>query len=130
MAAWPPPREKRYANIQEVLDALTARDVLPRRPLVMLGFVGPALLLGVMSVFAWSSFETVMGESDEPLRTQVLDINKFAAKSVAKTVTNELERRYRAVEEMAASPCFKKCSKPRWPIPKWPSCAGSSKIRA
>ena len=83
---------ERYANVQEVLDALNARDRRrARRPLVLLGFVGPALLLAVMSVFAWSSFETVMDESDEALRERALDSNSFAAKYVAKTVTNELE---------------------------------------
>lgn len=99
-----PDRRDRYANVQEVLDALNAREQRrARRPLVLLGFVGPALLLAVISLFAWSSFETVMNESDETLRQRALDSNSFAAKYVAKTVTNELEIYYRAVEEMAAS---------------------------
>ncbi len=94
----------RYANVQEVLDALNARDRRrARRPLVLLGFVAPALLLAVMSVFAWSWFETAMNSSDDALRARALDSNSFAAKYVAKTVTNELEIYYRAVEEMAAS---------------------------
>ncbi len=104
-----PDRQQRYANIQEVLDALNVRERRrARRPLVLLGFVGPALLLGIVSIFAWSSFETVMAESDRELSNRVLDINNFAAKSVAKTVTNELELRYRAVEEMATSTRFQK----------------------
>ncbi len=104
-----PNREHRYANVQEVLDALNAREQRrARRPLMLLGFVGPALLLAVMSLFAWRSFETVMSESDEALSNRVLESNKFAAKFVAKTVTNELELFYRAVEEMAASPRFQK----------------------
>jgi serine/threonine protein kinase len=99
-----PDRKQRYANVQEVLDALNARDKRrARRPLVLLGFVGPALLMAVMSVFVWSFFETVMNDSDEALRRRALDSNSFAAKYVAKTVTNELEIYYRAVEEMAAS---------------------------
>ena len=61
-----------------------------------------------MSIFAWSSFDTVMSDSDEALRTRALNSNQFAAKYVAKTVTNELELRYRAVEEMAVSPRFQK----------------------
>jgi len=104
-----PDREQRFANVQEVVDALHARDQRrARRPLVLLGFVGPALLLGVVSIFAWSSFETVMGEYDEALRERALESNSFAAKYVAKTVTNELEVYYRAVEEMASSPRFQK----------------------
>ena len=92
-----------------MLDALAARDRRrARRPLVLLGFVGPALLLAIVSIFAWSSFETVMDESDAALRERALDSNEFAAKYVAKTVTNRLEVLYRAVEEMAASPRFQK----------------------
>lgn len=99
-----PKRDERYANVQEVLDALNARDRRrARRPLVLLGFVAPALLLAVMSLFAWSWFETAVNSSDDALRARALDSNSFAAKYVAKTVTNELEIYYRAVEEMAAS---------------------------
>ena len=102
-----PKRSQRYANVQEVLDALNARERRrARRPLVLLGFVGPALLLAIVSIFAWRSFETVMGNSDKALRNRALGSNRFAAKYVAKTVTNELEIYYRAVEEMAASPRF------------------------
>jgi len=99
-----PNRHDRYANVQEVLDALNAREARrTRRPLVLLGFAAPALLLAVVSVFAWSWFDTVMTESDVALRRRALDSNSFAAKYVAKAVTNELEIYYRAVEEMASS---------------------------
>ena len=64
------------------------------------------LLLAIVSIFAWSSFETVMGESDEALRSRALESNQFAAKYVAKTVTNKLELYFRAVEEMASSSRF------------------------
>ncbi len=102
-----PDRERRFANVQEVLDALNARDRRrARRPLVLLGFVGPALLLAIVSIFAYSSFDTVLNESDGLFREQALESNLFAAKYVAKTVTNELELLYRAVEQMAASPRF------------------------
>ena len=77
-----------------------------RPPLVLLGSVGPALLLAIMSMFAWQSFETVMNESDDALRKEALESNVFAAKYVAKTVTNKLEEYYRSVEEMAGSMRF------------------------
>ncbi|HEV3136687.1 MAG TPA: hypothetical protein VGZ26_02265, partial [Pirellulales bacterium] len=102
-----PNRQQRYANVQEVLDALNAREQRrARRPLVLLGFVGPALLLAIMSIFAWSMFETVMDDSDVELQRRALESNDFAAKYVAKTVTNKLELFYRAVEEMASSSRF------------------------
>ena len=123
-------RDQRYANVQEVLDALNARERRrARRPLVLLGFVAPALLLAVMSVFAWSWFETAVNSSDDALRTRALDSNSFAAKYVAKTVTNELEIYYRAVEEMAASYRFQSPTGIDSPIiPRSPGCAAISMI--
>jgi eukaryotic-like serine/threonine-protein kinase len=97
-------RNRRYANVQEVLDALNERDKRrARRPLVLLGFIGPALLLGVMLIFGWSWFSTVMNESDEALRLRALKSNNFAAKYVAASVTNKFEEYSSAVEEVAAN---------------------------
>ncbi len=100
-------RDKRYANVQAVLDALSARDVRRARgPLVALGAVGPALVLVVMSLFALWSFEQVLTESYNSLAKRTLETNSFFAKFVAKSVTNELERRFTAVDEMAGSTRF------------------------
>jgi serine/threonine protein kinase len=100
-------RNGRFANVQAVLDALDARaQRRARRPLVLLGAVGPALVLLVMSFVAWRWFETVVGQSDETLRNRALESNHFAAQYIAKTVTNELDRRYRSIEEMAGSSRF------------------------
>ncbi len=97
-------RERRYANVQEVLDALDERaERRARRPLVVLGFIGPALLLAVLLIFAWSWFATVMDESDEALRLRALQSNNFAAKYVAASVTNKFEEYIRVVEETAAN---------------------------
>src|SRR5205085_11471141 len=94
-------RNQRYANIQAVLDALDAREQRrARRPLVVLGAVGPALILAIMAIFAWQSFESILNESDEALKQRALESNRFAAQYVAKTVANELDRRYRSVEQL------------------------------
>ncbi len=100
-------RERRYANVQAVLDALAARDLRRARgPLVALGAVGPTLVLMVMSLFAWWALQDVLAKSDDTLKQRAMETNSFAAKFVAKTVTNELERRYAAVDEMAGSHRF------------------------
>src|SRR5262245_60816419 len=59
------PRE-RFPTVQAVLGALDARDrYRSRRPLMVLGALGPMLLLGVMSVAAWLWFKTSLGHTDE-----------------------------------------------------------------
>jgi serine/threonine protein kinase len=99
-----PDRSRRFANVQEVVDALAERAKRrARRPLVLLGFIGPAVLLATMLIFAWSWFATVMDESDDALRLRALKSNNFAAKYVAASVSNKFEQYAKMVEEVAAN---------------------------
>ncbi len=98
---------KRFANVQAVLDALDDRaSRLARRPMMVLGAIGPALLLAVVAWFAWQGFRATLRESDAALTERALAANGFAAQYVARAAAYELERRYRAVERVAGSPSF------------------------
>ncbi|MBC7338145.1 MAG: serine/threonine protein kinase, partial [Clostridia bacterium] len=56
----PDPNE-RFPNVQSVLAALDVWTTeRTRRPLMLLGFVGPALLLLVFALFAWRGFSTTV----------------------------------------------------------------------
>ncbi|MEX0867480.1 MAG: serine/threonine protein kinase [Pirellulales bacterium] len=97
-----PDPKNRFPNVQALLDAMTVRDGRrARRPLVLLGAVGPALLLIVMGLVAWRWFDTIVHESNESLTARTLQNNEFAAKFVAREAGNELETRYRAAEQVA-----------------------------
>jgi eukaryotic-like serine/threonine-protein kinase len=99
-----PDPKNRFANVQAVLDALDARDARrARRPAMLLGAFGPALVLLVVSVFAWTGFSRALQRSKEELLTQALKTNRFAAQSVAKAVAAGVDRRCRAVEGMIGS---------------------------
>ena len=101
--------DRRYANVQEVLDALDDRaSRLARRPMMVLGAIGPALLLAVVSWFAWQGFSTAVWQSNEALTDRALASNRFAAQYVARTAADELERRYQMVEEVARSKPFRR----------------------
>ncbi len=100
---------KRFPNVQAVLEALDVRAARRARlPLTILGAVGPALLLAVVTWFAWQGFGTVMERSDAALTRQALDSNEFAAQYVARTAANELEKRFVAVEEVVGSWRFRR----------------------
>jgi hypothetical protein len=97
-----PRPSKRFVNVQEVLDALRARDqARARRPLLLLGVLGPLLLLAVMSYGGWVAYRTALLESDKAVTQKVLQTNAFAAKFVAASVATEVERYYRAIEQVA-----------------------------
>jgi hypothetical protein len=96
--------QRRFANIQAVLDALRARAVRrARRPMMILGAMGPLLLLAVVAIFSWWGFRDAIRRSDEALTVRALEANRFAAEFVARATENELEDRWRAIERLADS---------------------------
>jgi serine/threonine protein kinase len=101
--------DRRLPNPHAVLDALSARDARRAKlPLLVLGLVGPLLLLLIMVVAANRALDTAVKASDAALTQQVVDSNQFAAHSNAEAVTSELERRYRSVERLALDPDFQR----------------------
>jgi len=98
---------RRFPNPQAVLDALSARDARRAKlPLLVLGLVGPLLLLLIMGIAANRALVTAVKASDGALTQQVVGSNRFAAFSNAEAVTSELERRYRSVERLALDADF------------------------
>jgi len=98
---------ERFPNVQAVLEALELRAARrTRRPIMVLGAVGPALLLLVVTAFAWQGFRAAVRQSDAALTRQVIDSNGFAARYVARTTANELQQRFEAVEKVAHSDRF------------------------
>jgi eukaryotic-like serine/threonine-protein kinase len=99
--------ENRFPNAQAVLDALNARAVQhARRPLVILGVLGPALLVLIIAFFAWRGFETAVEESDHALTTRALLSNRFAARFAAAAVARRISQRWGILEQEAAKEEF------------------------
>ena len=99
-----PNPEKRLPNIQAVLDALAQRSIRrARRPMMILGAVGPVLLLSVVSMFAWWGFHRILRESEVALTRRALESNRFAAQFVARAAAGELEARWRSIERISTS---------------------------
>ena len=102
----PDPNE-RFPNVQSVLAALDAWTMeRTRRPLMLLGFVGPALLLLVFALFAWRGFSTTVRQSREALTRRALENNQLMAQYVADLAGKELRRRFEAVEQLAGNTRF------------------------
>jgi hypothetical protein len=94
---------RRFPNVQSVLSALEERQhQRARRPLLVFGVVGPALLLAVMAIYAWNVFRTVMQDSDQQMTERALESSHFAARFVAEAVARQIDRRWTTLEQAAA----------------------------
>ncbi len=99
--------KRRFANVQALLEALDERNRrMARRPLLVLGALGPAMLLIVMSWFAWAGYRASIGESERTVVRRVLESNRFAAQFVAETVARQIDQRWRVLEIEAGKPGF------------------------
>jgi len=97
--------EDRYPDVQAVLAALDARESRrARRPALLLGAIGPLLLLLVVTWFAWKGFSTAVTRTDTELTRRAYQTNRFVAGNLAELAGNELARRGRAVAQLAQSP--------------------------
>ena len=97
--------DDRFANVQEVLDALAARDAdRSRLPLMVLGFVGPLLVLLVTALFSWRGYSQAVenaergyGEYGRWKTTQ------FVARLAAEKVTGQLSRYFELAKDEAGN---------------------------
>ncbi len=100
------PRE-RYANVQQIIQDLSRRDTnRARRPLTLLGIVGPLLVLLATSFFGARSIRQASSRTEDALRTEAFDSNQLAATFAARTLESEIERYFRLTREEASRSDF------------------------
>lgn len=103
--------ERRYPNVQAVLDALELRAARrARRPTMILGAVGPLLLLLIVSLFSWQGFSAAVQQHAQELAQRARANNQLNALRVADIAAKELQRRFEAVEQVAGSPEFQRAA--------------------
>jgi hypothetical protein len=101
--------DDRFENVQQVLEAIERRQIARLNlPMMLLGIVGPILLLTVMSLFFWRGVAVAERESANELKEMVLQNNIFAARLGARTLEKEIESLFRLIEEEAKSSEFEK----------------------
>ncbi|HUG67678.1 MAG TPA: serine/threonine protein kinase [Pirellulaceae bacterium] len=94
--------ERRFPNVQAVIDALDARSLAKVvRPLMFLGFVGPLLLFIVMALFGLRGYEGAVRESAEFITHRARESNDFAAKFAASSIEGEIRRYFRVARSEA-----------------------------
>ncbi|WP_233214601.1 serine/threonine-protein kinase [Rhodopirellula bahusiensis] len=99
--------ESRYSNVQQILDDLNVRDkTRSRRPLMLLGIVGPLLLLLATCFFGARSIDLATRTATKELRTEAFGSNQFAARLAAQTLETEIQRYFDLVHEEAQRETF------------------------
>ncbi|MEQ8786965.1 MAG: protein kinase [Pirellulaceae bacterium] len=102
----------RFASVQSVLEAMRAREeARARRPLLVLGLIGPMLLLIVMAVFGWVAYSRVMKTAVEAVTERTQQSNEFAAKFASRGVAAEINQYFDAVEKVAQDERFQRALK-------------------
>ncbi len=102
-----PKPEERYANVQQILQDLARREsVRARRPLMLLGIVGPILILVATCVYAARTIRQASQRTVTALRQEAFGSNELAAAFAAKTLEGEIDRYYRLTEDEASDEAF------------------------
>jgi serine/threonine protein kinase len=91
--------ERRYQNIQQVIGALDNRQrARNRRPLYVLGLIGPLLLMLLTLFFSMRSRMMALDQSEQSVVQRALESNQFAARYAARTLETEIQSLFRLVE--------------------------------
>ncbi len=94
--------KKRFASAQSVLLALKAREEsIAFRPLLLLGLLGPFLLMGMMGVFGWYAYNRAVGDTDVAVTQKAIESNEFAARLAARSASEQVDKYFRVVKDWA-----------------------------
>ena len=93
---------ERFTSAQSVLVALQQRDQKnENRPLMLLGILGPVLLLLLMSLFGWWAVRQATRDADKAIIAKAGDSNLFAARLAARSAAEQLNEYVRVVQQAA-----------------------------
>lgn len=97
-----PDPQQRFPNAQVVLDELEDRDqTRAKRPLTILGFLGPILFLMAMGWIAWTAVPDVVDAANQNLIDRQLAGDEVAAAVLAHGLESDLKNRLFELEQLA-----------------------------
>lgn len=99
--------ELRYRDAQDILDDIDERERNHhRRPLLILGLMGPLLLLSILSLFAWRGYDRAIKNTEQAVAETTQGSNQLTAKFAAEVVSYRISRCFLGVEDVASRPAF------------------------
>ena len=101
--------DRRFQSVQGVLLELRQREEsLARRPLVLLGLLGPLVLFLVMGAFGWGLYDRAINNTKRSLSEKARESNNWAAQFAARSAGAQIDSYFRSVERLANDPAFLK----------------------
>ncbi len=98
----------RFGSVQSVMLALRQREATrARRPLLVLGILGPILLLSVISFFGIRAYQRAIGDTDAAITAKSVEGNLYAAKYAARSATETIREYFRVVNQLSEDVKFK-----------------------
>jgi len=103
---------KRFDSIQSVLFALRQREMArARRPVMLLGLLGPLLLTAVVTAFGWWAFREAVARTDVAITNKAIQSNEFAAKLAARSAAEQIDKYFQVVVDLTQDEAFGKAFK-------------------
>jgi serine/threonine protein kinase len=97
----------RFESVQSVILALRQREFRRQRsPLLLLGILGPLLLLGVASAFGWWAFRQATAETVTAIVDKAHETNIFAAQLAAQSAAVRIDEYFHTVESLSRDEDF------------------------
>ncbi len=99
--------KQRFASVQSVYQALRQRELAQtKRPLMVLGLLGPLLLLAVMSVFGWNAYHRAISQTDIAIKEQTLETSQWIAELAARSASEQIDNYFRVLNDLVNNPIF------------------------
>ena len=102
-----PNPNKRFDSVQSVMFAMRQRELAKaRQPLLVLGLLGPLLLLAVMALFGWFAYNRAYSDTQTAVNAKAKESNEFAARLAANSAATKIEEYIRVVWELSQNQDF------------------------
>ena len=99
--------KQRFASVQSVFQALRQRELAQtKRPLMVLGIVGPLLLLAVMSLFGWNAYHRAISQTDTAIKEQTLETSQWIAQLAARSASEQIDNYFRVLNDLVNDRTF------------------------
>ena len=93
--------KQRFSSVQSVFQALRQREhAHAKRPLMILGLLGPLLLLAVMSLFGWNAYRGAIVQTDSAIMERTLESSHWIAQLAARSASEQIDNYFRVLNDL------------------------------